>query len=46
MAIKGQVQNLTDSIEKCDKIIKALESLQKNTKKAKDDLDVALDQLD
>jgi hypothetical protein len=26
-AIKGQVQNLTSSIEKCDKIIKALEAL-------------------
>jgi len=27
MTIKGQVNGLTDSIEKCDKIIKALESL-------------------
>ena len=27
MTIKGQVQNLEDSIEKCDKIIKALEDL-------------------
>jgi len=45
MTIKGQVNNLTDSIMKCDKIIKALEDLQKNTKHAKDTLDQAIDDL-
>lgn len=43
MTIKGQVNNLTDSIEKCDKIIQALVELQKNTKFSKDRLDSALD---
>lgn len=46
MTIKAQVQNLTDSIEKCDAIIKALRDLQKNTKQAADNLDTALDDLD
>jgi copper chaperone CopZ len=45
MTIKSQVNELTDSIEKCDAIIKALEDLQKNTKKCKDTLDEAIDTL-
>jgi DNA repair exonuclease SbcCD ATPase subunit len=45
MTIKSQVNELTDSIEKCDEIIKALEDLQKNTKKAKDTLEDAIEQL-
>jgi hypothetical protein len=43
--IKGQTQNLTDSIEKCDKIISALEKLQKAVAVCRDELQNEIDSL-
>jgi len=45
MAIKEQTNGLTDSIEKCDVIIKALEALQKAVKACNDELEKEIDNL-
>lgn len=43
--IKMQTNNMTDSIEKCDKIITALGALQKAVKQCSDELQSEIDQL-
>jgi len=41
-AIKAQVNALTESLEKCDKIIIVLKKLQKDVAKAQDNLEKEL----
>jgi hypothetical protein len=45
MTIKGQIQSLEDSVDKCDVIIKRLSTLQKNVAKAQDDLEKEIDNI-